>query len=299
MWECLEKFRSFDKDHGGEVSLEELKEGLADKDSQGNERWTEDDIARVMSKYDGDHDADVNFDEFLMCYQELVKQCLDQMLDSLHGNERHFFLLICEHARIIRCLSSEHLNTSFFDSEVQFVFHMMSWANLLVLSLYFTGQSESTLDTLLCVFALAHWMELFLKFWRNGWREVMFCHQDPENLLCVWGTIGCLIPSLIGVVALLADDAFLSARMARFMAGLSCMCIFTKYPKFAKMIQTLFATLATSSALVSSLMAVICIYALVARDLFAEKAIDDLGEPFFSTYSRSLATFFRLFVGEG
>ena len=77
------------------------------------------------------------------------------------------------------------------------------------------------------------------------------------------------------------------------------MCMFTKYPKFAKMIQTLFATLGTSSPLVFSRMAVICIYALLARDIFADKALDDLGQPFFSTYSRSLSTFFRLFVGEG
>ena len=134
----------------GEITLEELKNGLVCP----NARWTEDDIVRVMGKYDADHDADVNFDEFLMCYQEPVKHCLDNILHNLHGNERQFFLLICEHARITRCLSSEHLDTTFFDSEMQFVFNMISWVNLLVLSLYFSGHSEATLDLLLCVLAL-------------------------------------------------------------------------------------------------------------------------------------------------
>ena len=138
-----------------------------------------------------------------------------------------------------------------------------------------------------------------MRLWRDGWQELLFCHREPADLLSVWGTTCRLLPSLFGVVALNVGDAMLTTRVARFMAALSCLCIFTKYHKFAQHFVNLVATLRNASSLVASLLALICIYALAARNMFTDKALDDLGEPFFGTYAQSLSTFFRLFVGEG
>ena len=100
---------------------------------------------------------------------------------------------------------------------------------------------------------------------------------------------------------MLVDDSNLlpmGTGTARFMTGFSTVTIFTKNLRFTQLMTTVSTMGQLAWPLVASLIAVTCFYALTARAIIKDNALDETDRAFFDTYSKSLSTFFRLFVAE-
>ena len=201
---------------------------------------------------------------------------------------------------------------------MKFFFHMTSWVNLIILSLYYSGIPIGTLDNLLSISALVPTLEvlhvhtvdvsvtwLVLKvpilFATDGFKETLMCHHKPAQQMATWSTLFCTVVAVTGVLAIhtAAGDGFIAINTARALAGFASLCIFTKSSHFGEIMQTLFGVISATLPLLSLLLAVNLLFALGANCMFGSKALDDFGSSFFGSYGRALTTVFRLFVGEG
>ena len=145
-------------------------------------------------------------------------------------------------------------------------------------------------------FALLPWLEVALEIWHDGMIEYFESRREPSKYLSVWGTMTCLTVSLAGVILMLGAIPLATARL---LTSFSTMIIFTKSPRFNQTLHTLISAIGNARFLVYALFAVNCIYALIAKDIFSDKVLNELSSPFFSNYGRALSTFFRIFVDGG
>jgi hypothetical protein len=176
-----------------------------------------------------------------------------------------------------------------FEAVLYCLFQGGAWSNVLVMSLYYTAESTTTLDWLMVLFASFPWIEQ-IHLWCLGF--------GTDG-----GTMLCLLVSLFGLVAMFVHDVddsnLLPMGTARFLTGFSTVTIFTKNVRFTQLMTTASTMGQLAWPLVGSLIAVTSLYALAAREIFKDNALDETTSPFFDTYSASLSTFFRLFVAEG
>ena len=110
------------------------------------------------------------------------------------------------------------------------LFQGAAWSNVLVMSLYYTAESTTTLDWLMVVFASCPWIDQMHLWWLGFGTD--------------GGTIACLCVSLFGIFAMLVDNSDLlhssvvPMNTARFLTGFSTVTIFTKNTRFAQLMTT-------------------------------------------------------------
>ena len=226
-----------------------------------------------------------SLDEFTRLRERLRNLGLQQHLETMSDSECALLLLTREHAHLNEHQKAMSREFGASAALLLYLFQGAAWSNVLVMSLYYTTESTTTLDWLMVVFASCPWFEQMHLWWLGFGTDS--------------GTIVCLFISLFGVVAMLVDNSdLLPMGTARFMTGFSTVTIFTKNTRFTQLMTTVSTMGQLAWPLVGSLMAVTCFYALTAREIF-QNALNETNSGFFTTYSRSLSTFFRLFVAEG
>ena len=233
--------------------------------------------------------------DFYRLRQRLINMGLADHMETLPESDRALLLLTRERAYVLE--QQKLASRGFLDCEALLftLFQGAAWWNVLVMSLYYTADSTTTLDALMIVFSLLQCAEqTYLKYKRSQ------SQSDKDKYQSQIGTLVCLCVSLFGVVALIVGDSNLMAiGTARFLAGFSTVCIFTQNIRFTEVMTTASTMSKLAWPLVGSLIAITCLYALTARQLFNDNAYNETFSAFFDTYSRSLSTFFRLFVAEG
>ena len=229
----------------------------------------------------------VSLDEFNRLRQRLSNVCLEQQLGTMSETEHALLLLTREHAHLIEHQKIMSRGFGTCEALLYCLFQGAAWSNVLVMSLYYTAESTTTLDWLMVILASLPWIEQ-MHLWCVGF--------DTDG-----GTIMCLVVSLFGLVSMLVHDEFklLPMGTARFLTGFSTVTLFTKNMRFTQLMTTASTMGQLAWPLVGSLIAVTSLYALAAREIFKDNALDETTSPFFDTYSTSLSTFFRLFVAEG
>lgn len=168
------------------------------------------------------------------------------------------------------------------------IFQIVSWANVLVLALYFSGPSEDLLDGLLIARAIIPWGEVLIHCCHNvssvliwclkvictifhvGCKEYWVCSIEPGHALPVLGSLACLSVSAVGSLFLIGDFA-VAINTARFLTSFSALLIFTKSQRFNQMLHTFAGVVDNASALFSALVAISCLYALAGQDIFGNK----------------------------
>ena len=228
-----------------------------------------------------------SLDEFICLRQRLSSVALEQQSESMSETEHALLLLTRERAHLVEYQKSMTHAFGTCEALLHFLFQGAAWLNVLVMSLYYTVDSTTTLDWLMIVLSCLPWMEQINLWW---------CGFGTDS-----GTCMCLLVSVFGIFAMLVDDSNLlpmGTGTARFMTGFSTVTIFTKNLRFTQLMTTVSTMGQLAWPLVASLMAVTCFYALTARAIIKDNALDETDRAFFDTYSRSLSTFFRLFVAE-
>ena len=288
-------FTKFDTDSSGLISRAELHAAISSESSS----WamSSEQVDALLQEYDEDGNDEVTFEEFLLLRTRISELAQDQVLSALDPTHRDLFALTQEQARLAECSKmgeNEYRGVSLPDIDV--IFKLFIWALIFVLALYYSGPSEGTLDALLIIAALSIVGEAVLFMSIGDLKKQFLGHGDPSEKYL---HIGCLCISLLGVLALLvSDDSFIPQHTARFFAACSALCLFTGSNEFDDAVQTFTGVLRTAAPVLWSIVAIMYIYAIAGHCIFGDKALNDVDEAYFGTYSRSLTTVFRLFVGE-
>jgi len=162
------------------------------------------------------------------------------------------------------------------------------------------GSDETTLEWLLVIFALLFGLEMTVWGTLRGWSNAFADAKHPElQASCRLGLVVNLT-ALTGAVLLVVDreNSLLSNQNARTLSAFTVLLLITSNRKFGQM--TLAFGRATTSVIptVVAIFMVVLIYAVANIDLFGDQVQDPgTGKPYFDTFSRSLATTFRLFTG--
>ena len=246
----------------------------------------------------------IGFSQFVNVRELFMKSLVKEACSDYNDRDSTLFCLLQEHARLREAIKLARESGTFGTVEVTFLFQIVAWLHAALLSQYHSGvnlTTVGTLDQIHAVFSLLPWIEVFLLIRSRGVDAYLGQGSGTTEAMYTWGTLVCLVIALVGVVALEAEAyAVMSLGTARFCMSFACMTIFTQNMRFSQMLQTLLGVSGASWPVGLSLVAVTCIYARAARDMFSDKVLNDYGsDPFFDTYGRSLSTFFRLFVAQG
>ena len=103
--------------------------------------------------------------------------------------------------------------------------------------------------------------------------------------------------SFCGAVLLIVDEdrEMTDIRTARVLTSLTCLLIISWSNAFSKIFLSFKHAAATGAPVVTMILFFVSIFALATRDMFGDTLIDDYtGDPYFDTFSNSIATCFRM-----
>ena len=207
-----------------------------------------------------------SFDEFYRMRQHLKHLIVQENVNASH---RVAFDLIREHAWLVEAGKPSERDFAVVGiGEVRLVFDLIAWASVLVLALYHSNDHADLFDALLVLFALLPWLEVCILSMRHGCRNYITCRKAPNDHLAVWGSLVCLGISLVGVVLLVSDSSFVASGTARCFTAFSALLVFTKNEKFYEMFLALTGVVRIAWPIVGLLLAVVCLYALLAVCIF-------------------------------
>ena len=159
---------------------------------------------------------------------------------------------------------------------------------------------QVNLEWLLVTFATLFGLEMAISTIVRGWHQTVRDKKHPE-LQTSWrlGAVVVLV-GIVGAVFLVVDQEHVavSAQTARTLSAFTVFLLITSNRKFGEM--TLAFGRATKSVIPTAvaILMIVFLYAVASKALFGDKVEDpDTGLPYFDTFTRSLATMFRLFTG--
>jgi len=145
-------------------------------------------------------------------------------------------------------------------------------------------------------------LENLLMLWLHGLENVFVSNLHPAQRLARRMSLVVIIGALFGSVLLLADKdhTVMNANCQRALASCSSLLIITSGRHFSRMILSLSHAAATCAPIAFFVFDIVLLFAIASNDMFGDKVMDgDTGDPYFDTYTHSLSTMFRLFLGEG
>ena len=234
----------------------------------------------------------ISLQDFERILSELKQQ---QAVDVLSPKERALLQLIVIKLRVAEsCKTADHDYFVLIMSEIRFLFQMMSWANVIVLSLYHSNGDEldSWLDPYLILFSLIPWLEVLVNMYAAS-RAVSLRLVRRRCIRLVLFTI-----SLCGVSLLIVEPDFVSVKTARFFASFGTLVIFTRSAEFMQLIETFLAAFGSLWPVFGWTVAVVALYALAGQSIFHNKVVNSEGSAYFESYASALTTCFQIFVGE-
>ena len=162
---------------------------------------------------------------------------------------------------------------------MRFLFQMISWANVIVLSLYHSngGELDSWLDPYLIFFSLIPWLEVLINMYAAS-RAVSLRLVRRRCIRLVLLTI-----SLCGVILLVVEPDFVSIKTARFVAAFGTLCIFTRSADFMQLIETFLAAFGSLWPVFGWTVAVVALYALAGQNIFHNKVVNSEGSAYFES----------------
>ena len=249
----------------------------------------------------------VDFTKYVHFRQDLRELLANTESMQYQAHIQGVFHLSREHSRLLDVIKLVKDLGVFGEADVTFVFHLISWSHVVLLSQYHSGtdlNSVDTFDHVCAAFALMPWIEVCIHIYQRGPHGYFLFQGGATETLYVYGTLVCIFVGLIGVIVMeLEWFDVVGLGTARFIMSFSTLTIFTQNIRFSQLLQTIGTVSSAAWPIVTSLIAIACLYARAAHDLFGDKAANRDGlattEPFFETYKRALSTFFRLFLGEG
>ena len=245
----------------------------------------------------------VCFTHFVNLREELRERVAQAAPKQYQPHMRATFHLMREYARMQELIKIVNNIGIFGEDEVTFLFHLLAWCHIVLVSQYHSGTeflSVDTLDHISAAFAVLPWAEVAFHMKQRGVRGYLFYHRGTAESMFVYGTITCLCVALVGALVIEVQYFDLvPLGTARFFMTFAALTIFTQNVRFSQMLQTIGTVSAAAGPIVTSLCAITCLYARAAVDLFGDKALNaEADKYYFSTYGRSLSTFFRIFTGE-
>ena len=248
-------------------------------------------VKEVMASSISHGDRTVRFNKFVNL-QDLLTNCLVcEVCSVLSEPMQAMFRLLREHNRVLEAIKMTANSGVFGAAEITFLFQLVAWAHVAVLSQYHSGYdfiSVGTLDQIHVVFALLPWIEVGIHLRNNGLRKYLLQSTGGAEAMYSWGTLVCLLCALPGVIVVETESyEIMSLGTARFLIACASLTIFTQNDRFSQMLQTLGTVSAASWPVVLSLIAVTCMYARAAQDIFSDMVKDDYGKGYlFSTYGK-------------
>ena len=283
----IEIFEKWDRDGDGHLDRDEV-EAMVDSSKharqlpfgslkialhQGLSKWTDGTDAQdqsvvdsVIAKFENQNQPMIEFDDFLEMRHDLKDMIVEQNVSTSH---RVIFDLIREHAWLLEAGKPAERDFAVCGiGEVRLVFNLIAWATVLVLALFHSNDHVDIFDILLVVFAVLPWLEVYILGMHQGFENYITCKKTPSDHLAVWGSLVCLGVSLVGAFLLVSDASFVAPATARFLTSFSALLIFTKNPKFYDMFLALTGVVRIAWPIVGLLVAVVCLYALLAVCIF-------------------------------
>lgn len=138
----------------------------------------------------------ISLQEFERIFNELKEHGAQQVTSALGPRDLALFELSRAKTRVAECSKAADQDYSVMAlSEVQFVFQVFSWANVVVLSLYYSngGELDTSLDPYLMLFSLIPWLEVlvgmfvtsprtYLRYYWLSKTDYLFAPLSPEVL---------------------------------------------------------------------------------------------------------------------
>lgn len=86
------------------------------------------------------------------------------------------------------------------------------------------------------------------------------------------GTLACLCVAFVGVLVVQSNSyTIISLGTARFLMGFAAFAIFTQSAKFSQLLQTMATVSSAALPILTSLIAITCLYSRAAEDIFGDK----------------------------
>ena len=210
----------------------------------------------VSSVFELGHAQVATFVEFVDLRQRLMTLGLESHLETMSESDRALLLLTRERAHLMEYQKTTACGFTSCEAVLFTLCQGVAWSKVFVMSLYYTTKSTTTLDWLLVVLSVLQWGQQTHLWWAGG-------HGMGG------GTAVCMYISLLGVVAIIVDSSdLLPMGTARFVCGFSTVTIFTYNIRFNNLMTTVSTMTQLAWPLVGTLMAVTCLYALTAREIF-------------------------------
>ena len=138
----------------------------------------------------------ISFQDFERNFNEMKEHAAQQVTSALGPKDLALFQLSRVKTRVAECSKAADQDYSVMAlSEVQFVFQVFLWANVVVLSLYYNngGELDTSLDPYLICFSLAPWLEVLIGLFVTSPRTYLryYC------LLSTSAFVSCLLPSAL------------------------------------------------------------------------------------------------------
>ena len=210
----------------------------------------------VSSIFELDHAQVATFAEFVDLRQRLTTLGLESHLETMSESDRALLLLTRERAHLMEYQKTAACGFTSCEAVLFTLCQGAAWSQVCVMSLYYTAESTTTLDWLVVVLSAVQWSQQMHLWWigRQGMGG---------------GTAVCMYISLLGVIAMIVDSSdLLPMGTARFLCGFSTVTIFTQNVRFNNLMTTVSTMTQLAWPLVGTLMAVTCLYALTARQIF-------------------------------
>ena len=104
--------------------------------------------------------------------------------------------------------------------------------------------------------------------------------------------------SMFGLTCSLSGTEAVPLPIVRFLTGFGVVLVFARNPGFYRMLHTFNLALRATLPLITGMVVLMMIFAIMYHDNYKHDGVDDDGNGYFEHYSKSLATVFRLLVGE-
>lgn len=174
--------------------------------------------------------------------------------------------------------------------------------NLLAVAYFGNPHSnEQTLEWLLILFSLGFTSEFSIWGSRQGWRNVLVNDNDPEQQIVTWLSAMIICISFVGACLLLMDPDHdvIAAKDARTLTAFSVLLLITLHRQFGRILLSFCRAAATCLPVIVAIFFFVVIFALASKDIYGDTVVDsNTNTPYFDTFSRSLATMFRMFSGD-
>jgi len=178
--------------------------------------------------------------------------------------------------------------------------YLLAWVNVMTASLYATAVRTSTLDIILALFPFSQVVHTIYEVHITGGFNA-YCKSvaEPARRLGRLLTLMLLMISFCGVFFHHITYGVLPMNLSRSMMAATCWLVFVRSASFARMLHTFSLSFQSCTPYLVTMLIIMMICSITARDLYHDKAFEEDGTALFSTFTYSFITMFRLFIGEG